>query len=102
MTITKHGVMRFKQRQKIKNSNEMKRKVDRAIKRGKLIDNVSTSPKTRCYLYDDYCYIVATNSDRLVTVFRQHKPQLKNKKLLLDDIKIKEFNYECKFASALI
>lgn len=102
MTITKHGVMRFKQRQKIKNNSEMKRKVTCAIRRGKLLNDVTDSPDTSCYLFDGYYYIVAGENERLVTVFRPHKHKLKNKKLMLDDIKIKEFNNERKFASASI
>ena len=102
MTITKHGVMRFKQRQKIKNNGEMERKVTCAIKRGKLLKDVTDSPDTSCYLFDGYYYIVAGENERLVTVFRPHKPKLKSKKLLLDDIRIKEFNSECRFASASI
>ena len=102
MTITKHGVMRFKQRQKIKNSNEMKRKVDCAIKRGKLLKNVPLTPDTNCYLFDGYYYIVAGNRDRLVTVFRPKKPKTKSKQLLLDDIRIKEFQSELKSPLNLI
>ena len=94
MTITKHGVMRFKQRQKIKNNGEMQRKTVHAVKHGKLLEGASTSPDTKCYLFDGYCYIVAGNSERLVTVFRPKKHKSKNKKMLLDDIRIKEFNFE--------
>ncbi len=100
MTITKHGVMRFKQRQKIKNNHEMMHKVSCAIKRGKLLKNYSTSPKTKCYLHDDYYYIVTSRSLRLITVFRQYKPKLKSKRLLLDEIRIKEFNNERNMAFA--
>ena len=102
MTITKHGVMRFKQRQKIKNKDEMKRKVSCAIKRGKPLKDVGISPGTSCYLFDGYCYILARENKKLVTVFRQRKYKLKSKKLLLDDIRIKEFYNECRFASASI
>ena len=59
MIITKHGVMRFKQRQKIKNSNEMKHKVYCAIKRGKLQKNIAYSPDTKCYLFDGYLFVSA-------------------------------------------
>ena len=100
MIITKHGVMRFKQRQKIKNSGEMKRKVTCAVKRGKLLEHASSSSDTKCYLFDGYYYIVAGRNNRLVTVFRAHKPKLKSKKLMLDDIKIKEFNNELRYSLA--
>lgn len=102
MTITKHGVMRFKQRQKIKNNGEMKHKVICAIKHGKLLKDVANSPDLSCYLFDGYYYIIAGENKRLVTVFRPNRPKLKSKKLLLDDIRIKEFNVERQFASASI
>ena len=96
MTITRHGVLRFKQRQKIKNNEEMRRKVDCAIKRGKLLKNASTSPDISCYLFDGYCYVIANNNERLVTVFRPYKTNRMNKKALLESILKKEFKNELK------
>lgn len=100
MKITKHGVMRFKQRQKIKNTAEMVRKVERAIERGKLLKDSSNSPEINCYLFDGFNYLVAGNDDRLVTVFRPKKIKTKGKKIMLEDIKIKEFVIESRYLSA--
>ena len=94
MTITKHGVMRFKQRQKIKNSTEMRRKVACAVQRGKLLKNGSSSSEINCYLFDGFYYLVAGNDERLVTVFRPKKHHTKGKKIMLEDIRIKEFTVE--------
>ncbi len=94
MTLTKHGIMRFKQRQKIKNKDEMRRKLACAIERGKLLDDGTNQPGTKCYLFDGYCYIVTNKKKRLVTVFRPNKHKTKSKKSLLEDIKIKEFDNE--------
>ncbi len=103
MTITKHGIMRFKQRQKIKNSTEMLRKTECAISRGKLLKNGSTSPNVNCYLFDGFYYLVAGNDDRLVTVFRPKKTTTKKgKKMKLEDIKIKEFISESRYLLASI
>lgn len=90
MIITKHGVMRFKQRQKIKNTKEMRRKTRCAIERGKEIKN-GTSSGISCYLFDGYYYIVAQSNKRLITTFRPRKPSWKGKKIMIEDIKIKEF-----------
>ena len=97
MIITKHGVMRFKQRQKIKNNASMRRKATCAVERGKLLKNYSCSTDINCYLFDGFYYLVAGSDDRLVTVFRQKKPKLKGKKVLLEDIKIKEFINESRY-----
>ena len=91
MIITKHGVMRFKQRQKIKNNASMRRKATCAVERGKLLKNCTGSPEINCYLFDGFYYLVAGNDDRLVTVFRPKKPKLKCKRIMLENIKIKEF-----------
>ena len=96
MTITRHGVLRFKQRQKIKNNEEMRRKVDCAIKRGKLLKNAANSPSISCYLFDGYCYVVANENERLVTVFRPYRTKAANKKKLLENIMKKEFYNELK------
>ena len=101
MTITKHGVMRFKQRQKIKNSAEMKRKVTCAVERGKLLKSTSSS-EINCYLFDGFYYLVAGNDQRLVTVFRPRKHKTKGKKIMLEDIKIKEFIVESRNSLAVI
>ena len=98
MIITKHGFMRFKQRQKIKNSTEMKRKVRHAVERGRLSKNISNSIEVDCYLFDGFYYMVADN-ERLVTVFRPKKTKTKGKKILLEDIKIKEFISESRYPS---
>ena len=95
MIITKHGVMRFKQRQKIKNSLEMKRKVTCAVKRGKLLKITTNSPDINCYLFDGFCYLVAGDNERLVTTFRPKKSKHKNKRLMLEEVKIKEYINEC-------
>ena len=97
MTITKHGAMRFKQRQKIKNNAEMQRKTKCAVAHGKSLKNIPLSNDTRCYLFDGYYYIVSENKERLVTIYRPNKPKTKNKKLLLEDIKIKEFYNELRY-----
>ncbi len=102
MTITKHGAMRFKQRQKIKNSTEMLRKAECAVERGRLLKNSSNSPDINCYLFDGFYYLVAGNDDRLVTVFRPKKIKAKGKKTMLEDIKIKEFIIESRYLSASI
>ena len=102
MTITKHGVMRFKQRQKIKNSAEMKRKVTCAVERGKLLKNTSSSSEINCYLFDGFYYLVAGNDQRLVTVFRRRKHKTKGKKIMIEDIKIKEFMIESRYSLAAI
>lgn len=91
MVITKHGVMRFKQRQKIKNNSEMCRKAICAVQRGKLLKNNVSSSEINCYLFDGYYYLVSSNNERLVTVFRPNKPKLKKKKAIIENIKIKEF-----------
>lgn len=98
MTITKHGVMRFKQRQKIKNNDEMKRKASFALERGKLLSDHKSNAKVRCYLFDGYYYIFDIKDDRLVTVYRPNKPKIKNKKLRTYDIKIKEFVSELRYS----
>ena len=67
MTITKHGVMRFKQRQKIKNSAEMKRKATCAVERGKLLKNTSSSPEINCYLFDGFYYLVDRKKDVIIS-----------------------------------
>ena len=102
MTVTKHGVMRFKQRQKIKNSAEMKRKTTCAVERGKLLKNTSSSPDINCYLFDGFYYLVAGNDERLVTVFRPKKHKAKGKKRMLEDIRIKEFVVESRNSLAAI
>lgn len=102
MTITKHGIMRFKQRQKIKNSTEMRRKVKCAVERGRLIQNASNSPDINCYSFDGFYYIVAGNNDRLVTVFRPRKHKTKGKKIMLENIKIKEFVVESRYSLSAI
>ena len=94
MTITKHGVMRFKQRQKIKNSREMERKVACAVKHGKLLENNKNSSDINCYLFDGFYYLLAGSNERLVTVFRATKPKRKSKKTMIENIKIKEFRTE--------
>ena len=102
MTITKHGFMRFKQRQKIKNCTEMLRKAECAVERGRLLKNSSNSPDINCYLFDGFYYLVAGNDDRLVTLFRPKKIKTKGKKIMLEDIKIKEFVIESRYLSASI
>lgn len=97
MTITRHGNMRFKQRQKIKNKPEMERMTLLAIERGKQIQGASTSPDTKCYSFNGYYFIVTKNDERLVTVFRPNKLKTKDKKHMLDDIKIKEFSTELRY-----
>ena len=99
MIITRHGFMRFKQRQKIKNNKEMARKAACAIERGKLIENGSCSKDTRCYLFDGYQYIVSNNNKVLITVFQQQKRKGKSKRTMLEDLKIKEQNYEINYLS---
>ena len=94
MIITRHGFMRFKQRQKIKNNREMERKATCAIQRGKLLPDGSYSENTRCYLFDGYQYIVSDNNKVLITVFQQRKRKGKSKRMMLEDLRIKEHNYE--------
>lgn len=91
MLITKHGVARFKERQKIKNNEEMVHKTMCAIEHGKLLKNYSYSLETTCYLFDGYCYVVAGKNERLVTVFRPYRQNLKSKKAKLYDIREKEY-----------
>ena len=80
----------------------MKRKVECAIRHGKLVNRIANALDTSCYLFDGYYYIVAGENKRLVTVFRPQKLKTKSKKMLLDDLKIKEFYKELRFASASI
>jgi|GEM_PF-1597829 len=94
MIITKHGIMRFKQRQKIKNNKEMKRKATCAIQRGKLLQDDSFSENTKRYLFDGYLYIFTNNNKVLITVFQKRKRKGKSKRTMLEDLKIKEHNHE--------
>ena len=102
MTITKHGAMRFKQRQKIKNNSEMRRKVECAIERGKLLKNGSSSAETKCYSFNGFHYIVSDNNERLITVYRPTKQRFKGKKVMLEDIKIKEFLDESRYSISIM
>ena len=96
MKITKHGVMRFKERQKIKNNTEMERKASRAVEKGRLLKDHSNSPDIYCYLFDGFYYLVAAKGERLVTVFRPNKAKRTSKKIMLEKIRIKEFQNESK------
>lgn len=97
MIITKHGIMRFKQRQKIKNNREMQRKTIFAIERGKLLKDYSNSPDINCYSFDGFYYLIADN-DRLVTVLRHKKQNKKRKKAILESIRLKELIHEYRYS----
>ena len=91
MIVTKHGVMRFKQRQKVKNKKEMRRKAAHAIQYGKIIKNKSKTTGTKCYLYNGFYYIFTDKEERLVTLFPQNKKKKMPKRDLLNQIFIKDY-----------
>ncbi len=82
MCITKHGIMRFKQRQNIKNRAEMMRRFKLALTRGTLIPYGSDMPDTVCYRFNGYDYIVSSDNSILITTFRLYQnPESKRSRL---------------------
>lgn len=97
MITTKHGRARFKQRLQIKNQYEMERKTQLAIERGTLIHNGSSKPRTLCFCFEGYKYIVSENKNTLITVFRANPRPTASKRRLIEDIRVQESMMEIRF-----
>lgn len=92
MKLSKHAHARFKQRQKIKNQEEMYRKFTLALERGTPLVDESNQRGTLCYLFDGYKYIVSENNEILITVFSAKKPSEVNKRYLIDEIRRRQYD----------
>ena len=90
MTMTEHAHARFKQRQKIKNIPEMRRKMALAVERGMLLEEGSSRAGTLCYLYDGFKYIVSGDRQVLITVFSAKVPTDVNRRRLVEEIRIRQ------------
>ena len=96
MKLTKHAYARFKQRQKVKNAREMMRKYSLAIERGTLLVGESSQPQTLCCLFDGCKYIVTDDKKCLITVFRAKKASSANKKHLIEQLRMREYDTEAR------
>lgn len=83
MTLSEHGLKRMKQRLKIKNIPEMKRRVRLAIDRGTLVVDECQRPKTICYEFSGFTYVLSQNGRTLITVY----PSKKNSNNSLSDLR---------------
>lgn len=94
MRLSKHAHARFKQRQKIKNQEEMYRKFALALERGIPLMDESNQKGTLCYLFDGYKYIVSENNEILITVFPAKRPSERSRRYLIDEIRRRQYAEE--------
>lgn len=92
MKLSKHAYARFKQRQKIKNREEMYRKFTLALERGIPLVDESNQRGTLCYLFDGYKYIVSGNNEILITVFPAKKPSEVSRRYLIGEIRRRQYD----------
>ena len=96
MKMTKHAHARFKQRQKVKNKEEMLRRLSLAVERGTLLEGVSNRPGTRCYKYSGYLFIIGNNDDTLVTLYSSKKLCKTKKHRLIDELRMRQAALEAR------
>lgn len=94
MKMTKHAYARFKQRQNVKNMGEMMRKFTLAVERGTLLVEGTNRPRTLCYLFGGFKYIVSEDKETLITVMRINKRPSATKRHLIDEIRMKQSRAE--------
>lgn len=91
MILTKHAHARFKQRQKIKNHAEMRRRFALAMERGILLPEGTNKHGTLCYVFDGFKYIVSSNGEYLITVISEKAPSPVSKRHLIEEQKSKQY-----------
>ncbi len=83
MEISKHGRLRFKQRQNLKNPDQIIRKINLAMSRGNVVELTYKQADIVCYQYAGYRYLINTKMMKLVTTYRANpKPHPKRKTIL--------------------
>ena len=90
MQLTKHAHARFKQRHKIKNNAEMRRKAELALRRGEALPSAPSSDIV-CYLFDGFEYVFAKKGKSLVTLFPCKRRLSYNRRRLLEALRLKQF-----------
>lgn len=96
MKMTKHAHARFKQRQKIKNKDEMMRRFALAVERGTLLEGGSSKPGTLCYVFDGCKYIVSDDKRYLITVFPAKKRSMAKKNRLVEEMRMRQYALEAR------
>ncbi len=94
MNMSKHAHARFKQRQKLKNVEEMKRRCALAIGRGLLIPGGSRHKDALCYEYAGYRYIVSTIQNTIITAFPIKQYGRSRKAYLVEQSRLRQLRKE--------